>query len=71
VRFAFIDRYRGLLPRVHPCRLLAVTDRGLRAWRGRPAPRLRTDMVLLAHIKERWFGLFEQVRSADFAENGR
>jgi hypothetical protein len=37
MRFAFIDRYRGLLPRVRPCRLLAVTDRGLRAWRG-PLP---------------------------------
>jgi hypothetical protein len=52
VRLAFIDRYRSLLPRVHPCRLLAVADRSLRAWRGWPAPRrLRTDMALTMHIK--------------------
>ena len=53
MRFAFIERYRGLLPRSHLCRLLAVTDRGLRAWRRRPPPlRQRTDRVLLAHIQD-------------------
>jgi transposase len=36
VRFSFIDRCRGFLPHTHLSRLLAVTDRGLRAWRRRP-----------------------------------
>jgi putative transposase len=39
--------------RSHLCRLLAVTDRGLRAWRRRPPPlRQRNDRVLLAHIRD-------------------
>ena len=53
MRFAFIDRYEGLLPRSHLCRMLGVSDRGLRAWRTRPmSRRQRDDMVLLAHIRE-------------------
>jgi transposase InsO family protein len=54
VRFSFIDRYRGFLPRTHLCRLLVVTDRGLRAWRRRPpSRRQRADMALLTHIRDR------------------
>ena len=53
MRFAFIDRYRGVLSRSHLCGMLGVTDRGLRAWRRRPpSRRQRTDMVLLAHIRD-------------------
>lgn len=53
MRFAFIDRYDGPLPRARLCQMLAVTDRGLRAWRLRPiSQRQRDDMVLLAHIRE-------------------
>lgn len=53
MRFAFIDRYRGALSRAHLCRMLGVTDRGLRAWRHRPpSRRQRTDMVLMAHIRD-------------------
>lgn len=55
MRFAFIDQYRGPLSRDRLCRLMGVTDRGLRAWRSRPASRRqRTDMVLLAHIREQF-----------------
>lgn len=33
--------------------MLGVTDRGLRAWRRRPpSRRQRTDMVLMAHIRD-------------------
>ena len=53
MRFAFIDRYCGALSRSHLCGMLGVTDRGLRAWRRRPpSRRQRTDMVLLAHIRD-------------------
>ena len=53
MRFAFIEQYRGALSRAHLCRMLGVTDRGLRAWRRRPpSQRQRTDMVLLAHIRD-------------------
>jgi transposase InsO family protein len=35
------------------CRVLQVSERGYRAWRGRPmSQRQRDDMVLLAHIRE-------------------
>lgn len=53
MRFAFIDRYDGPLPQARLCKMLDVTDRGLRAWRRRPiSRRQRDDMVLLAHIRE-------------------
>ena len=53
MRFAFIDGYRGVLATTRLCRLLEVTDRGLRAWRHRPpSRRQREDMVALAHIRE-------------------
>lgn len=53
MRFAFVDGYRGLLPRARLCALFGVTDRGLRVWRDRPpSRRQREDMALLAHIRE-------------------
>ena len=53
MRFQFIAEYRGDLSRARLCRLMQVSDRGLRAWRHRP-PSLcqRRDMILLAHIRE-------------------
>ena len=52
VKFAFVDDYRGSLSRAHACRVMGVTDRGLRAWKHRPVShRQRCDMVLLAHIR--------------------
>lgn len=53
MRFQFIAAYRGELSRSRLCRLMGVTDRGLRAWRCRlPSLRQRRDMVILAHIRE-------------------
>ena len=53
MKFAFLDDYRGALSRAHACRVMGVTDRGLRAWKHRPVShRHRRDMVLLAHIRE-------------------
>ena len=55
MRFDFIQRYRGNLPQEHLCKLLDVTSRGYRSWRGRPASRRqRGDLVLLAHIREQY-----------------
>lgn len=52
MKFAFLDDYRGGLSRAHACRVMGVTDRGLRAWKHRPVShRQRRDMVLLAHIR--------------------
>ena len=53
MRFQFIASYRGSLSRSHLCRMMGVTDRGLRAWLRRPPSiRQRRDMVILAHIRE-------------------
>lgn len=53
MRFQFIADYRGKLSRSRLCRLMGVTDRGLRAWRRRPPSiRQRRDMVILAHIRD-------------------
>ena len=53
MKFAFLDDYRGLLSKERACRLMGVTDRGLRAWKDRPpSHRQRRDMVLLAHIRD-------------------
>ena len=52
VKFQYIADYCGSLTRPHLCRLMGVTDRGLRAWKHRPpSHRQRRDMVLLAHIR--------------------
>lgn len=53
MKFQFIASYRGGLSRQHLCRMMGVSDRGLRAWRHRPPSiRLRRDMVILAHIRD-------------------
>ena len=53
VKFAFLDDYRGILSKARACRVMGVTDRGLRAWKHRPVShRQRRDMVLLAHIRD-------------------
>ena len=53
MRFRFIEEHRGTFPIDQLCRVLNVSSRGLRAFRNRPASRRqRTDMVVLAHIKE-------------------
>ena len=53
MKFAFLDDCCGKLPKAHACRVMGVTDRGLRAWQHRPiSHRQRRDMVLLAHIRE-------------------
>jgi len=45
--------YSGCLTRSHLCRLIGVTERGLRAWKHRPpSQRQRRDIVLLAHIRD-------------------
>ena len=51
--FRFVEEHRGAFPVEHLCRVMDVSPRGLRAFHGRPASRRqRTDMVVLAHIKE-------------------
>ncbi len=53
MRFAFVDEHRADVPVERLCRIMNVTSRGYRAWRGRPInQRQRDDMVLLAHIRE-------------------
>lgn len=53
MKFQYIADYRGSLTRSHLCRLMGVTERGLRAWKHRPpSQRQRRDMVLLAHIRD-------------------
>ena len=53
MKFAFVEEHRNRLSVDRLCRLLKVTARGFRAWRGRPVSRRqRYDMVLLAHIRE-------------------
>ena len=53
MKFAFLDDYRGILSKARACRVMGVTDRGLRAWKHRPVShRQRRDMVLLAHIRD-------------------
>ena len=53
MKFAFLDDYRGVLSKARACRVMGVTDRGLRAWKHRPVShRQRRDMVLLAHIRD-------------------
>ena len=53
MRFAFVEEHRKCIPTERLCRIVDVTPRGYRAWRGRPAShRQREDMVLLAHIRE-------------------
>ncbi|THD70849.1 IS3 family transposase, partial [Thalassobius vesicularis] len=53
MRFRFIAEHRGSFSTTQMCRVMDVSPRGLRAYCSRPASRRqRTDMVVLAHIKE-------------------
>lgn len=53
MRFKFIEEHRNQFPTERLCRVMDVSARGLRAFRGRPASRRqRSDLVTLAHIKE-------------------
>ena len=53
MRFKFIDEHRDAFCANRMCVVLDVSERGLRAYRSRPASqRQRTDMVVLAHINE-------------------
>jgi len=53
MRFAFVDEHRTQVPVERLCRIMNITSRGYRAWRGRPiSQRQRDDLVLLAHIRE-------------------
>ena len=53
MRFRFIEEHCGEFPTARLCHVMDVSSRGLRAFRSRPASnRQRSDMVVLAHIKE-------------------
>ncbi len=53
MRFRFIEEHGRDFPTNRLCQVLDVSERGLRAYRSRPASqRQRTDMAVLAHIKE-------------------
>ena len=53
MRFRFIEENTDIFSAKRMCDVLDVSERGLRAYRNRPASqRQRTDMVALAHIKE-------------------
>ena len=53
MRFRFVEEQRGAFPVTRLCEVMNVSPRGLRAFRRRPiSRRQRTDMVVLAHIKE-------------------
>ena len=53
MRFRFIEEHSGSFQTERLCRIMDVSPRGLRAFRSRPASRRqRSDLVILAHIKE-------------------
>ena len=53
MRFRFVEEQRGAFPIDRLCQVLNVSSRGVRAFRNRPASRRqRTDLVVLAHIRE-------------------
>jgi putative transposase len=55
MRFSFIDANKAEFPAAHLCETLDPERRGYFAWKSRPAAeRQRKDMVLLAHIRERF-----------------
>lgn len=55
MRFAFVEEHLNELPANRLCQIMDVSPRGYRAWRSRPAShRQRTDMVLLAHIRDQF-----------------
>ncbi len=53
MRFRFIEEHQDSFQTARLCRVMDVSERGLRAFRSRPASlRQRSDLVTLAHIKE-------------------
>ena len=55
MRFAFIAKNAGMLPVERLCQIMDVSPRGYRAYRNRPLSQIqRMDMVVLAHIRERF-----------------
>jgi putative transposase len=53
MRFRFIEEHKDAFSTHRLCRVMDVSTRGLRAYRQRPASRRqRTDLVVLAHIRE-------------------
>ncbi len=53
MRFRFIEEHCHIFSTKQMCKVMDVSPRGLRAFRSRPASRRqRTDLVVLAHIKE-------------------
>ena len=53
MRFRFVEEHKKAFAIDRLCHVMNVSPRGLRAFRSRPASRRqRTDMVVLAHIKE-------------------
>jgi len=56
MRFSFIDAKKAEFPVACLCEVLEVSQSGYFAWKSRPASeRQRKDMVLLAHIRERFY----------------
>jgi len=55
MRFSFLDAKKAEFPVARLCEVLAVSQSGYFAWKNRPASeRQCKDMVLLAHIRERF-----------------
>ncbi len=55
MRFAFVEEHRNRMPVSRLYRIMGVSPRGYRAWRGRPiSRRQRRDLVVLAHIREQF-----------------
>ena len=55
MKFAFVHEHRDCWPVERICRTLQVSTRGYRAWASRPTCRRdRTDMKVLAHIREQY-----------------
>jgi transposase InsO family protein len=55
MRLRFIEEHGRAFPTNRFCQVLDVSERSLRAYRNRPASqRQRTDLVVLAHIKEQY-----------------
>ncbi len=53
MRFKFIEEHQSTFSVQRMCQVMQVSTRGLRAFRSRPASRRqRTDLIMLAHIKE-------------------
>lgn len=55
MRFTFIRAHRDCWPTADLCLVLQVSTRGYRAWVSRPmCERQRTDLKVLAHIREHY-----------------